>query len=77
LHNVIPSQAAIESREYKSREDNATSNRNEWATNNLIPIVEDGDEDESHTVLAAMDFPPELKNLYVPNTFRDAFDQAC
>jgi hypothetical protein len=75
--NIIPSQVAIESGEYKSRESNAANNRSEWATDNLIPIVEDGDEDESHTALAATDFPPEPKNLYVPNMFGDAFDQAC
>jgi len=74
--NIIPSKAAVESGEYKSRESNAANDRNEWATDNLIPIVEDGDEDESHMALAATDFPPEPKNLYVPNTFGDAFDQA-
>jgi len=60
---ATPSHAAIESEKYRSREVTAASSRNEWATDDLIPIIEDGDEDDSHTALMATDFPPEPKNL--------------
>jgi hypothetical protein len=51
------------------------NNGDNWANNNLIPIVGDDDEDDTHTALAASDTPPEPNNLYVPDTFGDAFSQ--
>jgi len=48
-----------------------------WASDDLIPIVEDNDEDDTHTALTASDFPPEPNNLFVPNMFMEAFDKSC
>jgi hypothetical protein len=65
----------VESKEYQLRESIASNEGNEWASDKLIPVVEDNDEDDTHTTLMASDFPSEPNNLYVPETFKDAFDQ--
>jgi hypothetical protein len=54
-----------------------TNKGSEWASDKLIPVVENNNEDDTHTTLTASDFPPEPYNLYVPETFKDAFDQTC
>jgi hypothetical protein len=72
---ITPSRATIESKEYQWRESIASNKGNEWASDKLISVIEDNNEDDTHTTLMASDFPPEPNNLYVPETFKDAFDQ--
>jgi len=50
---------------------------NEWANDKLIPIIEDNDKDNTHTALTTSNFPPEPNNLFIPDTFKDTFDQTC
>jgi hypothetical protein len=73
---VIPSRAAAESDEYSSRELNAATGGSEWATDSVIPVFEDNDENDNHTALTASDTPSEPNNLFIPDSFADAFDQS-
>jgi hypothetical protein len=74
--NAIPSCAAVNNKEYQSQENKAAGDGEDWATDNLIPIIEDDDEDNTHVVLMASEPPPEPHNLYVPKTFSDAFKES-
>jgi hypothetical protein len=73
---VIPSRAAAKSKEYGLRELNVATDRNEWATDSVIPVFEDEDENDDHTALTASNAPSEPNNLFVPDSFSDVFDQS-
>ena len=69
-----PSKAAVASEEYQSRESTAANEGHGWATDASVPILENDDEEDTHSALAASELPPEPNNLFIPETFKEAFD---